>query len=211
MNDYVETAFGVLKVIPDVVQIGKDIWKRLKPPEEVAAQPLDGVKDKTYYSADYKFAISVPDDQWQFWRPSPAFLASMGTLFAVPTRSMPIVIMSRQMYKLYRPIVNVTVENVGQYTNIDEMIQLSVLLLQQAGISLAQENIHIDDAHQSGMIASSQQYLRDTLYQVQQMYLCNGIFYTLSASYVPVSSFSKKMFGGMQEILNSFQIIEDQS
>lgn len=210
MNEYVETAFGVLKVIPDVVQIGKDVWKRLKPPEQVAPQPTDGVSGNTYYSAEYRFAISIPDEQWYFWRPTPLFLASMGTLFAVPTRAMPIVIMSKQMYKLYRPLVTVTVENVGQYTNIDEMVQLSILMLQQAGVTLDDEDILVDSAHQSGMIATSQPYLRDTLYQVQQLFLSGGIFYVVSASYIPISSFSKKLFGGLQEIMTSFKLVDSQ-
>jgi hypothetical protein len=209
MNGYLDTAFGVLKALPDVVQIGKDIWKQLKPPKQLSGEQLeDGVLDQTYYSADYKFAISVPDDQWEFWRPSSQFLAALGPMFILPTRAMPIVILSKQMVKLFRPTVNVIVESVGQYTNIDEMIQVSALLTRQADSSINDNDIHIDDVHQSGMIASSKPYLQDTLYQVQQYYLQEGMLYTTTASYVPISSFSKKLFGGLQEIMNSFKLIQ---
>jgi hypothetical protein len=211
MNGYVETTFGVLKILPDVIQAGKDIWKHLKPPEQIlATHTQDGISENTYYSADYKFAISVPDqNQWEFWRPSPQFLSSLGSMFAVPSRAMPIVILSHQVIKLFRPSVNITVEKVGQYTNIDEMVQMSVLTIRQAGFNIEDTDVYIDNAKQAAVVGSSQPYLPgSTLCQAQQCYLRGGIFYTVTASYVPMSDVSKELFGGLQEIMGSFNLLK---
>ena len=205
----IQTAFGILKLVPEAIQVGKDIWDKLRPPRQIESKDSkEGISDGTFYSEGHKFAISIPDNEWEFWRPSDLFLASMGSAFAVPTRSLPIMILSKQMIKLYRPIVNVTIEAVGQYTNIDEMIQVSIIMLQSMGNSVDEKDIFIENDKQSGQIVSSQPYFNDTLYQVQNCYLHDGIFYTITASYVPMSSYSNKLFGGLQEIMNSFKILE---
>lgn len=205
----IQTAFGILKLVPDAIQVGKDIWEKLRPPKQIESTDYkEGIADSTFYSEGNKFAISIPDDEWEFWRPSAQFLASMGAVFAVPTRSMPIIILSKQMIKLFRPNVTVTTEAVGQYTNIDEMIQVTKMMLQSSGKTIDDKDIYIENDKQSGQIVSSQPYLNDILYQVQNCYLHDGIFYTITASYVPMSSYSSKLFGGLQEIMNSFTILK---
>ncbi len=107
----ISTAVGVLKLVPDVIQVGKDIWGKLTPPKQVESPDLkDGIVDQTFYSENHKFSISIPSDEWEFWLPTPQFLASMGTVFTLPTRSMPIMVLSTQMIKLFRPNINVTTE-----------------------------------------------------------------------------------------------------
>jgi hypothetical protein len=72
----VATAVGLLKVIPELIDVGKDIWKRLQPPEELArGKGREGVFGRDYYSDAYKFKMSVPDDTWQFWKPTPQFVS----------------------------------------------------------------------------------------------------------------------------------------
>lgn len=209
MNGYIETAVGVFQALPGVIQAGKGIWKLLKPPKTLATlENNDGISERTYYSKDYKFSIAIPDDDWEFWRPSTAFLASMGPEFNLPTRAMPIIIFSKKIFRLFRPNVNVTVESVGDYTNIEEMVRLSEVMLRKAGVTLDAADIHIDNIHQSGVLISSQPHLTGTMYQVQQQYLVTGMLYTVTASYVPLSDLSKGLFGGLQEIMNSFKFIE---
>ncbi len=205
----IQTAFGILKLVPEAIQVGKDIWGKLKSPKQLeTSYDKDGISGQTYFSGNFNFAISIPSEDWEFWRPTTQFLASMGSIFATPTRAMPITILSKQMIKLFRPNVNVTTEAVGQYTNIDEMIQVTNLMLQNSGNSVHEDDIHVDTSNQSGAVVSSRPYLNDTLYQVQHCYLHDGVFYTITACYVPMSSYSKQLFGGLQEIMNSFKFIE---
>ena len=54
------TAVGVLKLLPEVVEISKGLWKKLKPPEELATGPRrGGISGNTYYSREYAFAVLV--------------------------------------------------------------------------------------------------------------------------------------------------------
>ncbi|RLD92590.1 MAG: hypothetical protein DRI93_06405 [Aquificota bacterium] len=209
MMEEIQTAYGILKLMPEVIQVGKDIWRKLAPPKEAESPDRkDGVVGNTFYSENFKFAISIPSDQWEFWRPSTFFLASMGPAFMFPTRAIPIVILSKQIIKLFRPNVNVTTEYVGEFTNIEEMIQVSRVLQERLGMEIDEEGLYIDSEKQSGVIVSMQPYLDETMYQVQHCYLRDGIFYAVTASYVPMSSYSKGLFGGLQEIVSSFKLLK---
>lgn len=209
MIQEIQTAFGILKLVPEAIQVGKDIWGKLKPPKQLeTSYENDGISGQTYFSGNFNFAISIPSAEWEFWRPTSQFLAAMGATFTMPTRSLPIIILSKHMIKLFRPNVSVTTEVVGQYTNIEEMIQISKLMLQNSDNYVEEKDIHIDMNNQSGAIVSCRSYLNDTLYQVQHCYLRDGIFYTITACYVPMSSYSKQLFGGLQEIMSSFKFIE---
>lgn len=209
MDDvYVETAFGVLKALPDVIEIGKDIWKQLKPPKQMSAEESqDGINKNNYYSKDYHFSISKPDDQWDFWRPTNTYLAAMGPNYSLPTISVPIMLYSKPMIKVFRQNVVVMVDCVGGYTNIEELIQMSKNYSIQAGLTIDEKDVFIDNGHQSGVIILSMPRINDLIYQVQQCYLHEGLFYTISGSYIPVMDSSKKMPANLQEIMNSFKII----
>ncbi len=209
MIEKISTAVGVLKLVPDVIQVGKDIWEKLIPPKRLeSSNRKDGIFDQTFFSESHRFSISIPDDEWVFWKPTPQFLASMGSTFAFPTRSMPIMLISAQMIKLFRPNINVTTELVGRYSNIDEMIQVSKLILQSMGSQIDDKNVYMNNDNQSGAIIATLPYLNDTLYQVMHCYLYQGTFYTVNASYVPMSNYSNKLFGGMQEIMDSFKLLK---
>ncbi len=203
-----QTAIGVLKLVPEAIQVGKDIWDKIIPPKEIdPADNKEGVVGDTFFSENKKFAISIPSDNWNFWKPSPQFLASMGYIFAVPSRSMPIMIMSKSVIKLFRPNVNVVVEDVGDYTNIEEMMIVSRLMLQSQGVTVNDSDIVIDSDKQCGQLIYYQQYMNSKLVSVQNCYLNDGMFYTITACYVPMSDFSDKLFGGLQEIMNSFKLL----
>lgn len=203
-----QTTIGVLKLVPEAIQVGKDIWNKLKPPREIeAADAREGIAGDTFYSASKRFAISIPNDDWEFWKPSPQFLASMGPMFNLPNRSMPIMVMSKSLIKLFRPNVNVMVEEVGNYTNIEEMMIVTRLFLQSQGHAVQDDDIVIDSSKQCGQIVSMQDYLSSKLIGVQNCYLNNGMYYTITASYVPMSDYSNTLFGGLQEIMNSFKVV----
>ncbi len=76
------------------------------------------------------------------------------------------------------------------------------------GSTIDDKNVYLNSDNQSGVIISTQPYLNDTLYQVMQCYLDNGIFYAVNASYVPMSSYSNNLYGGMQEIMDSFSLLK---
>lgn len=203
-----QTTIGVLKLVPEAIQVGKDIWNKLKPAREIdPADETEGIVDNTFYSAGKKFAISIPNDDWEFWKPSPQFLASMGPMFNLPNRSMPIMVMSKSLIKMFRPNVNVIVEEVGNYTNIEEMMIVNRIFLQSQGHVIEDNDIVIDSNKQCGQIVSMQDYLNSKLIYVQNCYLNNGMYYTITASYVPMSDYSNKLFGGLQEIMNSFKVV----
>lgn len=209
--EYVTTAVGALKLLPEIVEIGKTIWKKLKSPEELAVRKgPDGVFGKTYYSGQYGFTISIPDDNWQFWKPSPQFVASFGILLAWPTRELTIMVLSKQMVRLFRPFVNVVVEDVGSLTNVNEIVNLTKHLLTSQGIRIDEDKIHISSNTNSAILIGTQPYSPGlTIYQVQQIYLYASRVYYVTASYVPVSDESPSMFGGLQDVVNSFQLIKE--
>ena len=209
MIEEVQTAVGILKLVPEIIQIGKDIWGKIIPPEQLETTGLhDGIVDRTFYSKNYKFSISIPSDEWEFWLPTPQYLATMGPILELPTRAMPIVILSKQMIRLFRPNVNVIIEVVGEYANIDEVIQFLTLNFRSMGFKINDENIYQNSEKQSGAIVATRPYICDTMYHAMHCYLHNGICYTITASYVPMSSYSNKLFGGLQEIMNSFKLLE---
>ena len=211
MNNYLENAFGVIKAIPDVMKAGQILWEKLKPPPKaIAEDPTDGISGNTYYSHDYKFAISIPGDDWWFWRPSIAFLLTMGPAFNRPTSGTPIVIFSKQVINLFRAHIVITVEEVGQYTNIREMIDLSCLLFAGSGITIDAADIVVDETNQSAMVGFTQPMaLGNILCTVIHCHLFNGSLYTLTAMYAVTSNNNKKPSGPLQGIFNSFKLIHD--
>ena len=192
-----------------MIDVGKDIWKKLKPPEKlVTATGQDGISGNTYYSGQYRFAISIPDDSWQFWEPSPQFVSSFGVVFAMPTRAMPIVVLSKQMVKLFRPNVNIIIEDVGSFTNIDEIANAAVQIIISTDQKINANDIHVSNKTNSAALIASQPYFQATLYHALQIYLYGSRTYTVTASYVPVSDDSPMLFGGLQDVMNSFQLIQ---
>ncbi len=203
------TVVGLFKVMPDVIDVGRDIWKKLKSPEELAiGKAREGVFGKDYYSDKYKFKISVPDDSWQFWKPTPQFLTGfLGGVFTLPTRDVPIVALSKHAIKMFRPNVVVTVEDVGSFTSISEIVSFTRELLIEQDFEIRDEDVHIYENTNSGILIGSHPYLRATMFQVQKIHLHEGRTYSVTASYVPISEGSIVLFGGLQEIMNSFQFI----
>lgn len=212
MNPYLENAFGIIKAFPDAIKAGQVLWDKLKPtPKAIVDHPTDGILGNTFYSDDYKFAISIPSDDWWFWRPSIAFLLTMGPAFNRPTSGTPIVIFSKQVINLFRSHIMITVEEVGQYTNIREMIDLSCLLIRGSGITIEEADIILDESNQSAMFGFTQPMPFDNvLCTVMHCHLVNGSFYTLTAMYAVTSNKNKKPSGPLQEILNSFKLIKEE-
>ena len=53
-----QTAIGVLKLVPEAIQVGKDIWDKIVPPKEIdPADNKEGVVGDTFFSENKKFAI----------------------------------------------------------------------------------------------------------------------------------------------------------
>jgi hypothetical protein len=200
------TIVGTLKLLPEIVEAGKQIWKSLRAPEQVS-KGKDGVSGDTYYSEQHKFKVSIPDENWRFWKPTPQFLSSIGA--TIPTIEIPIVVISKNMVRLFRPNVVVTVDDVGTLINIEEVVAIGKEQLESQGATIDEENVIVSISNSSAvLIATSPYFGGETRYCVQQIYIHTGKAYTISANYVPVSDRSNAMFGGMQEILHSFQFIK---
>lgn len=206
-------AAAILKALdltPKVVDVGKDIWKKLKPPEQMARPAAkNGISDNTYYSEDYKFQVSIPDNNWAFWKPTPQFIASQGMLFTLPTRDIPILILSKNVVKLYRPYIIIVVEDVGSYTNIDEITNYLSSTITAAGSSIIENGINISSKTNSSVLISTGNLSeKRKIYQVTQIYLHASKAIQLAAFYIPVSDDSPGLFGGLQDIMNSFKLIK---
>jgi hypothetical protein len=200
-----------LKYVPELVDVGKDIWKHLKQPSQLAAPGAqNGIVGNTFYSGDYKFQISIPDDNWRFWKPTPQYIASLGTAYALPVRDVPILILSKNMIRLYRPMVTVTVEDVGSFTNIQELVEADKIWFQNEGYSIEDEGIKVSTSNNSAaLIGTGKSYnKKPVLCGVEQIFLhaCKG--YYVFADYVPADPESPQLFGGMQDILNSFKLVK---
>lgn len=194
------------------MEVGKDVWKHLKQPSQMAtSEAKSGIVNNTYYSGDYKFQISIPDDNWRFWKPTPQFIASLGTAYTMPVRDVPIIIMSKNVVKLYRPLILLTVEDVGSFTNVQELVRLTKIMMLNQGFAVDKESITISpNSNSAALIGTVQNPLsKDSkLYNVQQIFLYACMAYYISATYVPVSNDSPQLFGGMRDILNSFKLIK---
>ncbi len=205
----VTTAVGVIKLLPEVVDVGKSVWKKLKPPEELAINKgKDGVLGRNYYSGKYRFTISIPDDKWQFWEPSPQFKASFGPIFAVPTRDIPILILSNQMVKLYRSNVVITIEDIGSFTNIQEYTDFTIELLKPQDYQISESDVHVSPQNNSSVFITTQPYFNGTVYQVYKSFLYASRAYGVITSYVPISDESPQLFSGLQDIIDSFKLIK---
>lgn len=201
-----------LEYVPKFVQAGKDAWKNLKEPMKLAAVGAPkGVKGNTYYSGEYKFQISVPDDNWVFWEPTDRYINSLGPAYALPNRAVPIMIMSKNMVKLVRPVVTVTVEDVGSFTNVQELVAYARAMAPTSGFSVSDENVKISPNTNSAALIATQRnpMLGITVYVVQQIFLYPSKQYIIWAQYVPIDDKSPQLFGGMQDIMNSFKLIKE--
>jgi len=206
----IQTEFDQLLSLPDYVDAHHLDWNALGRPHQAEEHPSHGIKGNTYYNNDFMFSISIPSNVWYFWQPTTAFKITLGPMASVPGRSMPIMILSRQAHDLFRPNISVTVEDVGDFTKFEEMIKLSILLTEAAGANVDREkDVRIDDEHNSGLIGFTQPWHSGkTLCTTQRCYLSKGRFYTITATYVAISSENKKPCGSLQEILNSFKFLD---
>jgi hypothetical protein len=207
----ITTVVGALKVLPQVIEVGKDVWNELKARKEPKIELQNGIVNKTYYSQQFKFRISIPNgDKWRFWLPTPQYLLSFGLLFSSPGRDLPIMILSSDMVKLYRPSVSIVIEEVGTYTTIKEVVDVTLLGLEDMQQSVDKNNVHIYPEKSSAIIiASRPYYFETTLYLVQQLFIYAGRGYYVSSNYVPLSENSPEMWPDLHEIMNSFAIIKD--
>ena len=201
-----------LKYVPEVVEVGKEVWKKLKPPMKLAVDGAqNGIKDNTFYSGAYRFQISIPDDSWSFWQPTPEFIASLGLQFAMPVRAIPIMILSKNMVRLYRPMVTIIVEDVGPLTSVQELVGAQISGLQLQGYTVEKDSIKIELKNNSAaLVAKIENPAVSTsqIYNVIQIFLYAGKAYTLSATYAPFDVDSPQLFGGLQDILNSFKLLK---
>ena len=200
---------GGIKLLPEVAEVGKDVWKKLREPEQLGRKnALNGITANTYYSGEYNFSISAPSNNWMFWKPTPLYLATLG-LAVGPTADVPIIIISRNMVDLFRPNVVIIVEEIGDITNIEEITKFSIVQLQQSHCSVDKSNIRIDNGNNSSMMMTNKPYYNEfNMYQVHIIYLYSCKAFYLTASYVPQSKESPQMQGGLQEIMNSFKLIK---
>jgi hypothetical protein len=125
----------------------------------------------------------------------------------LPTRDVPIVALSKHMIKMFRPNVIVVVEDVGSFTSVEDVVSSAKDFLRELNFEIKDENVHIYENTNSGILIGSRPYLRATMWHVQKMYLHQGRAYYVTADYVPISEGSIGLFGGLQEIMNSFQFI----
>ena len=207
----VKSILESLLYAPDMIDVGRDIWKRLKRPSELGEpKTKNGIVGNTFYSGKYKFQISIPDDNWRFWEPTPQYIASLGTDYTLPNLDVPIIILSTNMIRLYRPIMFITVEDVGTFTSIQELAQLEKMSLETDGYLVDQENVKIQSRNNSaGIIATGGTYLqRQIVSCVEMIYLRASKAFYIQAHYVPDDPETPQMFGGMQDILSSFKLIK---
>lgn len=200
-----------LNYVPELIVVARDVWKRLKRPSKLGEpETKNGIVSNTFYSGKYKFQISIPDDNWRFWEPTPQYIASLGTDYALPNLDVPIIILSMNMIRLYRPIVFVTVEDVGTFTSIEELAQLEKMSLESDGYSVGKENVKVKSGSNSaGIIATGGTYLQKQIVcAVEMIYLRAGKAYFIETHYVPDDPETPQMFGGLQDILNSFKLIK---
>lgn len=200
-----------LKYVPEIIDVGKDIWKKVKQPAELAApQAQNGIVGNTFYSGDYKFQISIPDDNWRFWEPTAQYIASLGTDYALPVRDIPILIMSKNMVRLYRPMVTIQVEDVGSFTNIQELAEVCKMGLEGEGYLVDKANVKVaSSSNSAAIIATGANYLKKPiLCCVEMIYLYACRAYYIVVDYVPEDTDSPQLFGGLQDILNSFKLIK---
>jgi hypothetical protein len=207
---YATLAVGMLKIAAEAVDVGKDIWKKVKPPETLAkGKEIEGVLDRDYYSDTYKFKMSVPDDTWQFWKPTADFKNSfLGGAMALPTKDMPVVVLSRQLMNMMRPYVQVIVEDIGSFTSVSEVLAFEKQVSRLLDWQVKDEDVHVYEGATSGILVKSQPFLEKRLFQVEKVHLYRGRAYYLLASYVPASEELTALPGGLQEIMNSFQLIK---
>jgi hypothetical protein len=210
--DVVSLILQGLKYVPEFVEVGKDIWKNLKSPAKLAVEGAqNGIKSNTFYSGDYMFQISIPDNNWSFWQPTPEFIASLGVQFAMPVRAIPIMILSKNMVRLYRPMVNIVIEDVGSLTSVQELVAAQINMLQLQGYAVDKDSVKIEPKSNSAALIAkikSPVYQTTQIYNVLQLFLYAGRSYTLSATYSPLDASSPQLFGGLQDILNSFKLIK---
>ncbi len=153
MSTEIETVVGIIKAVPGIIDVSKNIWKKLTPPDKLPeGKVADGIFDKSFYSERYKFSISVPDDNWRYWQPSPQFLAGMGPALSIPTRDMPIVILSKQMINLFRSNVSIMIEDVGSFTNINEVTDFTKQSSLDQGLEINGDDIHISPNSNSAVL-----------------------------------------------------------
>ncbi len=211
MSVELENRYGRLMPLPNVKSADEINWHALAPtPQATADVPKDGIEGNRYCSKDHNFAISIPGDEWWFWRPTLGFLLTLGPMMQLPTVSAPIVIFSKQFINLFRPNVVVIVENVGQYTNIRQLFDASLMQTKPPGITFKPADLEIDDTHQSAMLNFTRQFPDGAIHHTTQLcYLMKGKSYTITATYVPNPGGPTTPFSSLQEILNSFEFLKD--
>jgi hypothetical protein len=200
-----------LNYVPQLIDVGRDVWNRVKPPSKRGeTETKNGIVGKTFYSEEHKFQISIPDENWRFYEPTPQYIASLGTEYALPTVDVPIIILSKNMVRLYRPTVYITVEDVGTFTSIHELAQVHKGYWEDEGYSVGQENVKIQpNSNSAAIIATGGTFLKKkTLCAVEMIYLYAARAYYITAEYVPDDPDTPQMFGGLQDILNSFKLIK---
>ena len=114
------------------------------------------------------------------------------------------------MIKYYRPTITVTVEDVGSFTNMQELIESDKIWYRTNGYTVDDKGIKISNSNNSAAIIATGAFynLKPVLCSVEQMFLHAGMSYRMVADYIPADPASPQLFGGMQDILNSFKIIK---
>ena len=210
--DAISVILQGLNYAPAIMEVGKDIWKRIKdePSKSKQAETLNGVVGNSFYSNINKFQISIPDDNWRFWEPTPQYVASLGTSFALPGREVPVMILSKNMLKLYRPTVTITIEDVGSYTAIQELADVSKFNFENEGYTVDKGNVKVSGSSNSAaLIATGGNHLqKPVLCAVEMIYLYACKAYYIIADYVPENPESPQMYGTLQDIMNSFKLLK---
>ena len=207
----VEAVIASLKYVPEIVDVVEKTWKKIRPPPQLATPGAkNGVVNTTFYSGDHNFQISIPDEKnWTFWKPTPQYIASLGSDFALPDIDVPIVILFKGMIRFYRPIVYITVTDVGQ-TAIEDLVEAEKIALQNDSYLLDDKGVKISsDSMSAAILGTGRPYFKQTTScALEQIFVnrCKG--YYIRAYYASDSDDLVRPPQGLREIFSSFKLIK---
>jgi hypothetical protein len=197
----IELIIEGLKYAPEVEEAAKGTWRNLW-----QARVPNGIVGTTFYSAQHKFKISVPDlHDWIFWKPTPEYLATIDSTCLWPTYDLPVMILYKGLIKLYRPTIYVAVQEVGQ-TPIEDFVESEKAALQYSHYKFDDKSIKIASNYFSGGLLGTSD--SDSTCVLEQIFFhaCKGYF--IRAFYVSDSADMVRPPQGLREVMNSFKLIK---
>lgn len=194
-----------LKLAPDLIEAGKGIFTIVHNDDD---KLMDHGDETRFYSKKLGFTISWPKKHWQFWKPTPDVGTASG-FPNMPTRSIPVILLSDVVIRGFRPTVNIVVEDIGPIMNVQDVIQCTISQYKMAGIYIRPEDVKIlDDKSNGVMIVRSPTPMGDILFQVLKIHIYNERAYYITASQTIQPGSSEGLSGTSQQIMNSFALIK---